>query len=235
MRSSIACTPHIECGICCRGTGRSLPAPRHRTHEHHATGDQCRRRAGISGRRREPEGEQRGRRLARADQGQVRIRLVATTKTTTLQREISEAADAGLPDRPSSGKREGRRGGPVLMEKGAEGPANTQYRGFWPPSAPDAAEGNQRGISDGYTLVALPAEASTSRFSNETRARKIARSTASRWRHRGLPAARPRSTIVSAGRAYREPGSARAAALSAYQGRPRPAASARNPLLPPAR
>ena len=68
-------------------------------------------------------------------------RLVATTKTTTLQREISEAAEAGyrIVPRAVTGKGDEVL---VLMEKGAEGPANAHYQVL----ATDRT---------GYTLVAL--------------------------------------------------------------------------------
>ena len=81
-------------------------------------------------------------------------RLVAATKRTTLQREISEAAEAGyrIIPRAVTGK-----GDEVvlLMEKAAEGPANTQYQVL----ATERTGTLQKEISEasakGYTLVVL--------------------------------------------------------------------------------
>jgi hypothetical protein len=80
--------------------------------------------------------------------------LVATTKTSTLQREISEAADAGyrIVPRAVTGKGDEVL---VLMEKGAEGPANTQYQILATERTGTLQKEISEASANGYTLVAL--------------------------------------------------------------------------------
>jgi len=81
-------------------------------------------------------------------------RLVATTRTTTLQREISDAAEAGyrIVPRAVTGKGDEVL---VLMEKGAEGPANAQYQVLATERTGTLQKEISEASANGYTLVAL--------------------------------------------------------------------------------
>jgi hypothetical protein len=81
-------------------------------------------------------------------------RLVATTRTGTLQREISAAAEAGyrIVPRAVTGK-----GDEVvlLMEKGAEVPANVQYQVLSTERTGTLQKEISQASANGYALVAL--------------------------------------------------------------------------------
>jgi phosphoribosylcarboxyaminoimidazole (NCAIR) mutase len=81
-------------------------------------------------------------------------RLVAATRTATLQREISDAAEAGyrIVPRAVTGK-----GDEVvlLMEKGAEVPANVEYQVLSTERTGTLQKEISQASANGYTLVAL--------------------------------------------------------------------------------
>jgi hypothetical protein len=81
-------------------------------------------------------------------------RLVAATKRTTLQREISDAAEAGyrIVPRAVTGKGDEV---VVLMEKGAEGPATTQYQVLATERTGTLQKEISEASANGYTLVVL--------------------------------------------------------------------------------
>jgi len=81
-------------------------------------------------------------------------RLVATTRTATLQREISDAAEAGyrIVPRAVTGKGDEVL---VLMEKGAEAPANVQYQVLATERTGTLQKEISEASANGYTLTAL--------------------------------------------------------------------------------
>jgi hypothetical protein len=80
--------------------------------------------------------------------------LVATTRMATLQREISDAAAAGyrIVPRAVTGKGDEVI---VLMEKGAEGPANAQYQVLATERTGTLQKEMSQASANGYSLVAL--------------------------------------------------------------------------------
>jgi len=80
--------------------------------------------------------------------------LVATTRTATLQRELSDAAEAGyrIVARAVTGKGDEVI---VLMEKGAEGPANVQYQVLATERTGTLQKEISEASTNGYTLTAL--------------------------------------------------------------------------------
>jgi hypothetical protein len=80
--------------------------------------------------------------------------LVATTRTATLQREISDAAGAGyrIVPRAVTGKGDEVL---VLMEKGAEPPANVQYQVLATERTGTLQKEISEASANGYTLIAL--------------------------------------------------------------------------------
>ena len=80
--------------------------------------------------------------------------LVAAARTATLQREISDAAEAGyrIVPRAVTGKGDEV---VVLMEKGAEGPANAQYQVLSTERTGTLQKEISEASANGYTLVAL--------------------------------------------------------------------------------
>jgi hypothetical protein len=80
--------------------------------------------------------------------------LVATTRTATLQQEISDAAEAGyrIVPRAVTGKGDEVI---VLMEKGAEAPANVQYQVLATERTGTMQKEISEASANGYTLTAL--------------------------------------------------------------------------------
>ena len=81
-------------------------------------------------------------------------RLLAATRTGTLQREISDAAEAGYRIVPRAVVRKGDEL-LVLLEKGAEGPAKARYLVLATERTGTLQKEISQASIDGYTLVAL--------------------------------------------------------------------------------
>lgn len=81
-------------------------------------------------------------------------RLVAATRTGTLQREISDAAAAGYRIVPRAVTGKGSEV-IVLMEKGPEGPATTQYQVLATERTATLQKEINQASANGYSLVAL--------------------------------------------------------------------------------
>jgi hypothetical protein len=86
--------------------------------------------------------------------GKYQYRLLAASRTATLQREISDAAEAGyhIVPRAVTGKGDEV---VVLMEKGVEVLANTQYQVLSTERTATLQKEISEASANGYTLVAL--------------------------------------------------------------------------------